>query len=223
MTGPGGAVDPARTLAWMREHGAVLREMVADEPHGPLDQEGGPAGDPAVRAHLRFLAAALEATAAPGVAGALDGFADELPAWFAEHRDLYEEHLDAGAGAIALEEHLQHGARPGSDPSLDVALRRRLRIGGWIRLFVLGLELRLGLQADGLAAQTLAAMGERQRELGRLIVALDRQAKLEAARRGGREASADLAIQDEIGQAAAVQGHVRTLVEALASTLPAAR
>jgi hypothetical protein len=207
----------------MREHGAILLEMVNEEPRGSLDDDEGPAGDPAVRAHLRFLAAALEATAAPEVARALDGFADELPGWFAEHRDLYEEHLDAGAGAIALEEHLQFGAQPGSDPSLDVALRRRLRIGGWIRLFVLGLELRMGPQADGLAAQALAAMGERQRDLGRLIVALDRRARLDAARRAGREASADPAILDEIGQAAAVQGHVRTLAEALAATLPGAR
>lgn len=217
-----GALDPARTLAWMREHGAVLREMVAEEPRGPLDDDEGPAGDPAIRAHLRFLASAIEATAAPGLARALAGFADDLPAWLAENRDLYQEHLDAGAGAIALEQHLQFGARPGSDPSLDVGLRRRLRIGGWIRLFLLALELRLGPPADGLAGQALAAMGERQRELARLTITLDRQAKAEASRRAGREASADPAIQDEIGQAAVVQAHVRALVEALAATLPAA-
>jgi hypothetical protein len=214
-------LDPARTLAWMREHGALLREMVADEPAGPLDDDEGPAGDPAIRAHLRFLAAAIEATAAPALAGPLAGFADDLPAWLADNRELYEEHLEAGAGAIALEQHLQYGARPGSDPSLDVALRRRLRINGWVRLFLLGLELRLGPSADGLAAQVLAAVGERQRELGRLIVTLDRQAKAQAARRAGGEAPADLGIQDEIGQAAVVQAHVRILVDALGATLPA--
>lgn len=223
MTGEGEPpLDPARALAWMRENGALLRELVAEDPPGPGDDDAGPAGDPAIRAHLRFAGAALEATAAPPLRAALAGFAHDLPAWFEEGRPLYEEHLAIGAGAIALEEHLQYGTRPGNDPSLDAAMRRRLRLNGWVRLFLVGLELRLGPAADGLSGQAMGWLGERQRELGRLIVSLDRHAKMEAGRRAGGRAALDLRTQDEIGQAAAVQGHVRMILEALAATLPPA-
>jgi hypothetical protein len=211
-------LDAGLALAWMREHGEALRRVLADE-----GGDDSPAGDPAIRAHLRFAAAAIEATAAPGLAEALEGLADGLPGWFEEHQDLYDRHLDAGEGAIALEEHLQFGARPGTDPSLDAALHRRLRIWGWVRLTLLAVEARLGPPADGLAAEALAWTGERQRDLSRLILALDREAKARAARAAGRGGASDLALQDEIGQAAAVQANVRMMVEALAATLPAER
>ena len=208
-------VDAAFTLAWMREHGETLRRLVSEE----AGDDAAPASDPAIRAHLRFAVAALEATAAPEPAEALEGLADELPDWFEEQRELYDHHLDTGEGAIALEEHLQFGTRPGTDPSLDAALHRRLRIGGWIRLTLLAIELRLGPPADGVAAQSLDWLGEHQRDLSRLILTLDRRAKADAARRQGGGAT-DLAIQDEIGQAATVQAHVRMMVEALAASVP---
>lgn len=214
---PEGGLDPARTLAWMREHGDLLRRFVAEE----ADGDDAPAGDPAIRAHLRLAIAGLEATAAPALAARLAGLADDLPAWFDEQRELYEHHLDTGEGAIALEEHLQYGVRPGVDPSLDAGLHRRLRIGGWVRLTLLAVEVRLGPAADGLAAQALAWIGGRQRELSLLILTLDREAKAQAAQRAGAGAATDLAIQDEIGQAATVQGNVRMMVEALAASLQA--
>jgi hypothetical protein len=207
-------ITPATTLAWMREHGDLLRELVTGEQSD--DPDPAPAGDAAIRAHLQFLALALQATAAPGIAESLAGFSDELPEWFAGSQDLFEEHLTTGIGAIALEEHLQFGVLPGSDPSLDAGLERRVRIGGWIRIFLLGLEVHLGPAADGLDGQTLAWMGAHQRELGRLIFSLDLQAK-SSARESAQ--TVDLETQDAIGQAAVVQGHVRLLVEALASTL----
>lgn len=208
-------ITPATTLAWMREHGDLLRDLVTGEQAD--DPDPAPAGDAAIRAHLRFLALALEATAAPGVAGPVAGFSDDLLEWFAGSQDLLEEHLTTGIGAIALEEHLQFGVLPGSDPSLDAGLERRVRIGGWIRIFLLGLEVRLGPAADGLEGQTLGWMGAHQRELGRLIFSLDRQAKSSARESAGQ--AVDLETQDAIGQASVVQGHVRLLVEALASTL----
>lgn len=209
--------DPGQeALGWMRGHGEVLRALVADERGGGDDPSAG--GDPAIRAHLRFATEALAATGPAPLRPELAAFAGELPSWFAEGRELYEDHLDTGHGAIALEQHLQFGTRPGHDPSLDAGLHRRLRIGGWIRVLLHGLEIRLGPPADGLAQQVLDAMGARQRELSRLILALDREAKA-AARRAGGELAADLSTQDEIGQAATVQGHVRVLVEELAGAL----
>lgn len=210
-------IEAPLALAWMRENGERLRALVAEEDPGG---DPGPAGDGAIRAHLRFAAAALEATAAPDAAEALAGLADDLPAWFEEHRDLYEHHLDAGEGAIALEEHLQFGVLPGTDPSLDVALHRRLRITGWVRVALLAVEHRLGPAADGVAAAAMSWTGERQRDLSRLILALDREAKARAAR-ASQGAAADLGLQDEIGQAATVQAHVRMMVESLAATVPA--
>jgi len=82
-------------------------------------------------------------------------------------------------------------------------------------------EARLGPPADGLAAEALAWIGDRQRDLSRLILALDREAKARAARAAGPAGATDLALQDEIGQAATVQANVRMMVEALAATLPA--
>ena len=90
-----------------------------------------------------------------------------------------------------------------------------MRIGGWIRLFLLALEGRLGPAADGLGPEVLAAMGERRRDLWRLILQLDRAARGEAARRG----VGDLDTQGRIGEAAAVQGHVRLLIEEIAASL----
>ncbi len=199
----------------MRENGGLLRDLVSQEQGD--DPDPVPAGDAAIRAHLRFATAALDATAAPDLAERIAGFGDDLPEWFEEGRPLYEEHLATGVGVIALEQHLQFGVQPGSDPSLDAGLQRRVRIGGWIRVFLLGLERHLGPSADGLEAATLTWMGSHHRELARLIFSLDRHAKA-----SGREAAGgpvDLDTQDAIGQVAVVQGHVRLLVEALSSTL----
>ena len=210
-------LTPAQTLAWMRENGGLLRELVSREQGD--DPDPAPAGDAAIRAHLLFLATAIDTTAAPELSERVVGFAHDLPDWFDEHRDLYEQHLATGVGAIALEEHLQFGVRPGSDPSLDAGLQRRVRIGGWIRIFLLGLEYHLGPSADGLEGATLAWMGSHQRELARLVFSLDRHAQASARDAGG--GAVDLDIQDAIGQVAVVQGHVRLLVEALSSTLAA--
>ena len=108
----------------MREHGDLLREIVREDLAEATDLT--PGGDPNIRAHLRFVATALHATLAPPLGDALEGFADELPEWFDESLPLFDAHLETGVGAIALEEHLQFGTSPGSDPSLDAGLERRV-------------------------------------------------------------------------------------------------
>jgi hypothetical protein len=206
----GPPVDAGAVLTWMRGHGARLSALVAEET--PEGADTAPAGDPAVRAHLRFLAEALAARAGDPVGPAARGLSADLPAFFDDTADLREEHLARGAGAIALEEHLQYGVLPGSDPSLDTALRRRLRLGAWTRLFLLALEERLGAAHDGMADTALAWTSGHQQRLARLIVAMDRQAKAAAGRSG---TALDPATLDAIGQATVVQGHVRLLLEGL--------
>lgn len=203
------------TLTWMRENGDLLREIVRDDLADATDLT--PGGDPNIRAHLRFVAVALRETLDPPYGDALEGFADELPRWFDESLPLFDAHLETGIGAIALEEHLQFGTSPGSDPSLDAGLERRVRIGGWIRIFLLGMEAHLGPSADGVSDEVLAHMGAHQRELARLIFSLDLQAKNAAREAAG--GGVDVETQDQIGQAAAVQGHMRLLVESIAEAL----
>ncbi|MEQ9092535.1 MAG: hypothetical protein RLN63_00350, partial [Miltoncostaeaceae bacterium] len=177
-------MDPGETLGWMREHGADLRRLVAEE----VEAGGGedaPAGDPAIRGHLRFLALALEHTLDEPWRDLLAGFADALGPWFAEGADLFDDHLAAGEGAMLLETHLQFGTQPGVDPSLDVSLERRLRLTGWSRIFLLGLEGHLGPAGDGVSERVLAWMDGRQRELGRTVVSMDVQARHLAGQAGG--------------------------------------
>jgi hypothetical protein len=199
----------------MQAHAELLRTLLEEEAEGEGDP--GPAGDAAIRAHLRFLAAALEETAPVSLAYALSGLFEELPEWFVDARPLYEEHLARAAGAIALEEHLQFRTSPGTDPSLDASLDRRARLGAWTRLFLLAVEERLGPGADGLTEAALAWMAANQRTLMGYVMALDRRGRRTVSDRMGE--LADRATLDDAGLAAVVQGHLRLLADALAVTL----
>lgn len=211
-----GAPAVGDVLAWMSEHGGRLRELVAGEQAG--ERELAPADDPTIRAHLRYAAEALAATATEPLAAELAGFADALPEWFTECQPLYEDHLAAGVGAIALEEHLQFGTRPGVDPSLDAALHFRLRITAWVRIFLIGIERWLGPAADGLAEEVLEEIRGRSGDLGRMILSFGTAAR--SAARAASGGPVDIETQDEIGQVAAVQGHVRIMLEALTGARP---
>ena len=211
-----GAPAVGDVLAWMSEHGGRLRELVTAEQEG--ERELAPADDPTIRAHLRYAAEALAATAPEPLATGLAGFADALPEWFTECQPLYEDHLAAGVGAIALEEHLQFGTRPGVDPSLDAALHFRLRITAWVRIFLIGIERWLGPAADGLAEEVLEEIRGRSGDLGRMILSFGTAAK--SAARAASGGPVDIETQDEIGQVAAVQGHVRIMLEALTGARP---
>lgn len=206
-------MDPALPLAWMRTNGEVLRRLVVDE-QGTADDRP-PASDPSIRASLRFLAQALAATVPPDAA-ALDGLDSALVDRFARSRDLFDHHLETGRGAMALEAHLQWRTRPGVDPSLDVAQDRRLRLLGWMRLFVLTLEEELGAAHDGIAAQIIAQLDGRQRELGRLVITLDAQARAQAR---ARQVALDATARDQLSQAVMVQAYTRHLAEAVCQAL----
>jgi len=208
-------MDVRATLAWMRENGEILRGFMAEEAIG--DGDPPPASDPGIRAHLRFLAAALEPTADDRWAGTLAGFADALPGHFAEGQELYDRHLQQGEGAMALETHLQWGSRPGIDPSVDIAQERRIRIFGWMRLFLFALEEHIGPAADGLADRVVAWFDARQRELGRMVVALDLQAQGAARQAPGGPLGPDEV--DALGQAVLVQAYVRQLATGLCEVL----
>ena len=211
-----GAPAVGDVLAWMSEHGRRLRELVTAEQEG--ERELAPADDPAIRAHLRYAAEALAATAPEPLATGLAGFADALPEWFTECQPLYEDHLAAGVGAIALEEHLPFGTPPGVDPSLDAARHFRLRITAWVRIFLIGIERWLGPAADGLAEEVLEEIRGRSGDLGRMILSFGTAAK--SAARAASGGPVDIETQDEIGQVAAVQGHVRIMLEALTGARP---
>lgn len=205
-----GTFDGAAVLSWMAAHEARLSELLVEEGGAPPTP---PADDPSLRAHLRLVAEALDAVAPPALARPLSGFAAGLPEWFAGTRDEVDRHMARARGAIALEQHLQYGTTPGRDPSLDAALERRMRIGAWIRLFLLGMETHLGPRADGLSDATQGWLTARGRELSRLVLAFDRHAK------SALPASATPADRDRVGQHAAVRASIRQLVHALEDTL----
>lgn len=208
---PRSPVRATEVLRWMGANGARLRALVEQE--GASHPVRQPADDGCIRAHLRLLAEATAAVADAPLAGRLEGFADELDGWLDAQHEEMAAHLARAEGAIALEQHLQWQTTPGSDPSLDAGLERRLRLMGWMRLYLHGLEEHLGPAADGLAAATLAWIGERQRELARLVLTMDAHA------RAGLTAAPTPQVLDEIGQAAAVRGHVRQLAEGLEVSL----
>jgi hypothetical protein len=105
------------------------------------------------------------------------------------------------------------------DPSLDAALHFRLRITAWVRIFAMGLEGWLGPAADGLAEEALEEMRGRSGDLGRMILSYGTAAK--TAARAASDGPIDIETQDEIGQVAAVQGHVRIMLEVLTGATPA--
>jgi hypothetical protein len=209
-------MDLAQILSWMTRNGDELRALLEAETRQP-GADDTPAGDPAIRAHLRFLARALEENGDDRWGGPLRGFPDGLVEWFADSADLFDEHLAAGEGAMLLEAHLQWGTRPGVDPSLDAAQERRLRLLGWVRIFLLGLEGHLGHGADGLYRGALDWMDGRQRDLGRMVAGLDAQASFSAGHAAGSALDTDML--DRIGQVVVVQAYVRHVAEAACACL----
>ncbi len=197
----------------MQANPGRLRELLDAEAGGSDDL--APAGDPAVRAHLGFVAAALAANAAPAAASALDGFSEALPGLLSEREPMVDEHLRRIGEATAFELGLQFGDEARDDPSVRAMIDRRMRIAAWTRVFLDALdEVRPG--ADPIAGDVLAWMAERQARLADTIFSMDRRAKEAEMARGGPDAVANPEVVNRIGQAAMLQAHTRFLVEAIA-------
>lgn len=203
-------------LGWMQANAARLRELLDEEAEGADDLS--PAGDPALRAHLRFVAEALAANAAPASAAALEGFARDLPALLAAREDRVDEQMARVGEAHAFEAAKQFGDAAGEDPSNRAVLERRVRLAAWTRVFLEALD-EARAPATPAAPATLAWMAERQTRLADTIFAMDRRAKQAEMDRGGPDAVASPEVVNRIGQAASVQAHSRFLVEALAASL----
>lgn len=203
-------------LVWMQSHPGRLRELLAREAEGSDDL--APAGDPAVRAHLAFVAEALAATAAPAAAPRLEAFAAGLPALLRAREGDVDAEMRTVGEAHAFEVDLQFGAEARDDPGMRETLDRRVRIAAWTRVFLDGLD-RVREGREPVAPRALAWMGERQTRLADTIFAMDRRAKQGEMERGGPDAVASPEVVNRIGQAAMLQAHSRFLVEALAETL----
>jgi hypothetical protein len=203
-------------LAWMQANPGRLRELLDEEARGGGDL--GPAGDPAVRAHLRLVAEALAASAAPAAAPALEGFARELADLLAAREDRVDEEMELVGEAHAFEAGLQFGKGAGDDPSMRAVLDRRVRVAAWIRVFLAALD-EARAPATPAAPAVLEWMADHQTQLADTIFAMDRGAKQAEMDRGGPDAIASPEAVNRIGQAATVQAHARFLVEGLAARL----
>ena len=178
-------------LVWMQSHPDRLRELLDREAAG--EEDLAPAGDPAVRAHLAFVAEALAATAAPAAAPALEAFAAGLPDRLAAREDRVDVEIGRGGEVAEFEVDLQFGDEATDDPSVHAMLERRVRIGAWTRVFLAELDAARA-PAEPVAGRALAWMGERQVQLADTIFAMDRRAKEAELERGGPDAIADTAV-----------------------------
>lgn len=201
----------------MQQNAGRLRGLLDEEAEGQDDLS--PAGDAAVRAHLRLVCEALAATAGPAHRTAFEELAETLPGRFDGGEDELAGDLELLGDAAAHELHLQFGTgQTGDDPLVRDVTERRLRVQAWTRFFLR----RVGEAAgdDRFAATTLEWMGERQTHLAHTIFTMDRRAKEGEIARRGPEAVDDPVLVNQIGQAAMLQAHMRFLVEAVAATLP---
>ncbi len=174
-----------------------------------------PVGDPAIVAHLAFVAEAVAALAAPAREAHLRAFADGAPGWLAQHAADAGSEMERVGEAHALEASLQFGDAAGADPSNRTVIDRRVRMIAWTHVFLDGLEVATG--DTGLATRAREWMADHQGVLADTIFTMDRRAKEAAVVRGGPDAIADRDVVNRIGQAAVMQAHMRFLVEAIAS------
>lgn len=202
----------------MQQSSARLRTLLEAEAEGESDLS--PAGEPAIRGHLRLVSEALAATAGPATRPGLEQLAVELPNYFADRDGQIADQMARQAEAADHELDRQFGVdRPVDDPSVRGMADRRMRVDGWLRLFLRWVGEAIG--DEGFAPAAVAWMDEHQTDLANTIFAMDRRAKEAEIARTGEAAVDDPVVVNRIGQAAMLQAHVRFLIEACAATFTA--
>lgn len=199
-------------LVWMQANPSRLRGLL-DEEAARGGGDLGPAGDPAIVAHLRFVAEALAANAAPGGHAEAELFAASAGERLRDSELLAEE-IERVGEAHAFEVSRQFGMDAGEDPAMRAVIERRVRMGAWLRVFLRELD-RDGVVPPEVVPAAMTWMADNQVRLADTIFAMDRAAKQAELERGGPDAIAATDAVNRIGQAASVQAHVRFLVEAL--------
>jgi hypothetical protein len=203
----------------MQDHGLRLRELLDDEGRTTAPGDDlGPSGEPAVRAHLRFVAEALAATAGPPTRAPLAAFAEGLPTALRAAGPASDAHATRARELAEAEIELQFGAGAADDPTTRTLLERRVRFGALRGRFLEQLDRAVG---DGVAEATEAWSQQHEVRLAGLIYAMDRRAKQAETERGGPDAVGDMATVNRIGQAATLQASVRFLLEGVVAALAA--
>ncbi|MFP5450609.1 MAG: hypothetical protein ACLGG9_02540 [Thermoleophilia bacterium] len=200
-------------LVWMQTNPSRLRALLAEEATQGAGDDLGPSGDPSIRAHLRFVAEALAANAAPATRDAAQAFAasagDRL-----RDSELLAEEIEMVGEAHAFEVSRQFGIDAGEDPAMRSVIERRVRMSAWMRVFLREVDRACALPSE-VAPAAIEWMAGNQTRLADTIFAMDRAAKQAELERGGPDAIAATDVVNRIGQAATVQAHTRFLVEAL--------
>lgn len=200
-------------LVWMQSHHGRLLELVDEGAVGTGDPS--PAGDAAIRAHLRFAAEALAANAGPGQAAELERFAAHLDVRMHEAEASMDEVLEHLQNATAFEAESQFGDGVSEDQAFVAVLERRLRVDAAIQIFLEALD-RARPDRPPIRQPTLDWWKANARRLAHTIFALDRGAKQALLDRGDADAVANPELVNQLGQAAVLQGHIKFLVDALA-------
>jgi len=203
-------------LVWMQTHHTRLLELVGEEGAGREDT--APAGDAAIRAHLRFVAEALAANAGPGQAAELQDFAEHLEVRMQAAAASMDDVLEQLEDATAFEAESQFGDAVSDDEAFVAVLERRLRVDAAIQTFLEALDQARPDRAP-IRQPTLDWWKANSRRLAHTIFSLDRGAKQAMLDRGQQDQVADPEVVNQIGQAAMLQGHIKFLVEALAQNL----
>ena len=203
-------------LAWMQDHHARLLELIRQE--GTGRQDTSPAGEPAIRAHLRFVAEALAANAAPGQRSELRDFSEHLVERMDEAAASLTDTFERLEDATAFEAESQFGQTTSEDEAFVEVLERRLRVDFSIQAFLEALD-RARPDRAPIRQPTLVWWKANARHLAHTIFSVDRAAKQAELDRGGADAIANPDVVNRIGQAAMLQGHVKFLIEALAQNL----
>jgi hypothetical protein len=203
-------------LVWMQGHHARLRELMAEEAaHGG---DLSPAGEPAIRAQLRFVAEALAANAGPGQASELEAFSAHLVERMDEAAESMDEVFEHLEDATAFEVESQFGDTISGDAAMVGMLERRLRVDISLQAFLEALD-RARPDRAPIRQPTLIWWKANARRLAHTIFTVDRAAKQAEIDRGGADAIANPEVVNQIGQAAMLQGHIKFLIEALAQNL----